>query len=494
MSKAWIYQQTKKVMPPNPAAIIIADAFLYFLDKFLGQGLEEAVFIYRDGEVTCYSTADGVIKITKAAHDKINSDFSIASKTQKIFQKKAVSILNVAKQISCLKLDELSNKQLWLWYEKYFNIYHDAYPYSEPLAWILKDSYVKDLELYLSSRVSANILNNILQQLLTPPKLSFIGQEEYELMKLACKWQSIAQKTKSNKLPSLIQKALIRHAEQFSWIPYDYGIRLYDLSEFKKRLVKLFNRNGLNIKIVHCKNYAKNVLAEQNKIYKQYKIDKHHQNAFSAMQTLAFLNDYKKEIFTKSHVLTRGLQNEIAKRLGISWEMFGFIFIDELKEALCSDKVLDKIVLKQRYHYSVFTCKKGEPYFFITGKDARKLVLDIIHKDSREEIVKELKGMTACRGIVTGKVKILLSSADCGKVKEGDIIVAKMTSPDYITAIKKAKAIITDEGGIICHAAIISRELKKPCIIGTKIATKVLKDGDLVELNADKGIIKILQK
>jgi len=53
---------------------------------------------------------------------------------------------------------------------------------------------------------------------------------------------------------------------------------------------------------------------------------------------------------------------------------------------------------------------------------------------------------------------------------------------------------VTDEGGITCHAAIISRELKKPCIIGTKIATKVLKDGDLVEVDADKGIVKILKK
>ena len=61
-------------------------------------------------------------------------------------------------------------------------------------------------------------------------------------------------------------------------------------------------------------------------------------------------------------------------------------------------------------------------------------------------------------------------------------------------AMKKASAIITDEGGIICHAAIASRELKKPCIIGTKIATKILKDGDLVEVDADNGIVGILGK
>jgi pyruvate,water dikinase len=69
-----------------------------------------------------------------------------------------------------------------------------------------------------------------------------------------------------------------------------------------------------------------------------------------------------------------------------------------------------------------------------------------------------------------------------------------MTTPAIIQAMHKASAFVTDEGGITSHAAIIAREMKKPCIIGTKIATKVLKDGDMVEVNADKGIVKILKK
>ncbi|NCF75260.1 MAG: hypothetical protein GWO87_02115 [Xanthomonadaceae bacterium] len=69
-----------------------------------------------------------------------------------------------------------------------------------------------------------------------------------------------------------------------------------------------------------------------------------------------------------------------------------------------------------------------------------------------------------------------------------------MTSPDYIAGIKKASVIITDEGGLTCHAAIVSRELNKTCVIGTKIATKVLKDGDLIEVDANKGVVKILKR
>jgi pyruvate,water dikinase len=81
-----------------------------------------------------------------------------------------------------------------------------------------------------------------------------------------------------------------------------------------------------------------------------------------------------------------------------------------------------------------------------------------------------------------------------GKMNEGNVMVAHTTFPSLVPAMKKASAIITDDGGITCHAAIVARELKTPCVVGTKIATKILKDGDMVEVNADKGIVKVIKK
>ena len=76
------------------------------------------------------------------------------------------------------------------------------------------------------------------------------------------------------------------------------------------------------------------------------------------------------------------------------------------------------------------------------------------------------------------------------KVNEGDILVSVATTPSIIMAMKKAAAFVTDEGGLTCHAAIVAREMKKPCVIGTKIATKVFKDGDVVEVDAERGIVR----
>jgi len=102
----------------------------------------------------------------------------------------------------------------------------------------------------------------------------------------------------------------------------------------------------------------------------------------------------------------------------------------------------------------------------------------------------QIKGQIAYKGKVKGKVKIVSSIKDLSKVGFSDILVAAMTMPKYLPAMKKAKGFITDEGGITCHAAIVAREMKKPCIIGTKIATQILDDGDEVEVDANQGIVR----
>ena len=108
--------------------------------------------------------------------------------------------------------------------------------------------------------------------------------------------------------------------------------------------------------------------------------------------------------------------------------------------------------------------------------------------------ITQLKGDSVYPGKVVGKVRKIMSVNDVHLLKEGEILVSSMTMPDFIVAMDKAKAFVTDEGGILCHVAIVAREMKKPCVIGTKVATKVLNDGDLIEVDADKGVIKILER
>ena len=151
----------------------------------------------------------------------------------------------------------------------------------------------------------------------------------------------------------------------------------------------------------------------------------------------------------------------------------------------------------------VETLQKRQQSFIVLGEEAQWLMslsafvaehLDHTFVDESIEIptTDEIRGRVACPGRARGKVRVVLMKKDIGLVEEGEILVSTMTTPDFVPAIQKCAAIITDEGGITCHAAIVSRELKKPCIIGTKIATKGLKDGDVVEVDAERGIVRII--
>ncbi len=97
-------------------------------------------------------------------------------------------------------------------------------------------------------------------------------------------------------------------------------------------------------------------------------------------------------------------------------------------------------------------------------------------------------------GIFKGKARLLRSREEMHKVENGDIIVAPMTIPEFLPAMKKASAFVNDEGGMLSHAAVVAREMKKPCIVDTKFATQVIKDGDELEINADNGMVRILKK
>ncbi|PIN76519.1 phosphoenolpyruvate synthase [Candidatus Woesearchaeota archaeon CG10_big_fil_rev_8_21_14_0_10_36_11] len=100
-----------------------------------------------------------------------------------------------------------------------------------------------------------------------------------------------------------------------------------------------------------------------------------------------------------------------------------------------------------------------------------------------------LKGETASKGVYAGNVKVIIDASELTKIEKGDILVTTMTTPDMVPAMQRAGAIVTNEGGMTCHAAIVSREMEIPCIVGTEHATDVLHDGQQITVNASQGIV-----
>ena len=131
----------------------------------------------------------------------------------------------------------------------------------------------------------------------------------------------------------------------------------------------------------------------------------------------------------------------------------------------------------------------------LSQKEAQELN-DAISDDYAEYLKnkKEVSGLAVSGGKTSGKVRIITDLKDLDKCEEGEILVTTQTRPQYNSFIKKVKAIVTDEGGMLCHASMLAREFKIPCIVGTKNATRILHDGDIVEVDADRGIVRMLKK
>lgn len=110
-------------------------------------------------------------------------------------------------------------------------------------------------------------------------------------------------------------------------------------------------------------------------------------------------------------------------------------------------------------------------------------------EEKEEKLITLVKGLPASPGIGRGKVKLIKDISEINLVEEGDVLVTAMTNPDMVPAMRKCAGVVTDEGGRTCHAAIVSRELQIPCIVGAKTATKTLKTGDSVTVDAVRGIV-----
>jgi len=176
-------------------------------------------------------------------------------------------------------------------------------------------------------------------------------------------------------------------------------------------------------------------------------------------------------------------------------DLSGAYTIQDLMELINENKKLEKSVIESRKHKYAFVFENDSISFW-EGEEAKKIIDPILLEQGKST---QIKGSPAFLGKVTGRV-VFVPNADLESLsknikefKKGDILLTQMTQPNMVILAEKAAAIITDEGGIASHAAIISREFKIPCIVGTGNATQLLKTGDIVEVDANKGIVRRLE-
>jgi len=202
-------------------------------------------------------------------------------------------------------------------------------------------------------------------------------------------------------------------------------------------------------------------------------------------QDMLYLKDKRDEYRRRAFYSARPLVLEIMQRLKCTLDQLWYVLPHELPLFQTNREEFLEEVKNRQKSYLFETSSSGE--VLLSGDEAAQYLTK-----QNTEGIKTVKGVTGSGGKITGVVQIIRSAQEVAKFEKGKIFVAVTTNPDYVPAMQKATAFITDEGGITCHAAIVAREMKRPCVVGTKNATKVLKDGDHVEVDADKGIVRKL--
>lgn len=226
-------------------------------------------------------------------------------------------------------------------------------------------------------------------------------------------------------------------------------------------------------------------------------ISKNLQFAIACMHDAGYIKQAGAEYFSIFSEKVLPFLRAVAEKIGVTYREFMCLSILEIDRALQGELKTEDLKKKaaQRINindWAVIGGEGGKMIFIEESVDIKLLVDKMVPRI--EEGTQELSGQIGNRGKYTGPVCIVMNTYDFHKLQTNDVLVTTMTTPDFIVLMQKSGAIITDIGGLLCHAAIVSREVKKPCIIGTKFATQLLQDGDLVEVDAEAGIVRILEK
>ncbi|MBU0472000.1 MAG: hypothetical protein KKF89_00335 [Nanoarchaeota archaeon] len=387
----------------------------------------------------------------------------------------------------CNKIDQtnikkISDKEFASLYKIFRNTYITEYSIpmmADTMGHFLEVDIEKKLINFLKKKNKEKEYNKIINLLSKPVTTSFLGDEKYELFLIV----------KDYLEGKDIKKNIKEHSKKWHWIQNNYvRIIILDKKYFFFR-VKEHSKNKKEV-LNYINNYHSELekcKKEKEHLMKELEFNKELRLLIKLTEEYTDWQDQRKKANLIAHYYIGLFLKEASKRTKINLQSLEYTTGFELEKILEGKKVnIKEIKQRQKLTGVIFTPKKGNILNFEKAQQLEKE----IDSFNKEDIFGDLRGNIANLGKATGKVKIIKSHEDFHKMNKGDILVTSMTRPEFVPVMKKAAAIVTDEGGITCHAAIISRELGIPCIIGTKAATRILKDNDIIEVNANHGTVK----
>lgn len=265
------------------------------------------------------------------------------------------------------------------------------------------------------------------------------------------------------------------HIQKWSWFTSRYGRKKkYSVEEAKEKK-RVLEKEGYAVHLAKEKEDIAAAVLRAKEL-----IDPSLAHMVDVMQFFIFYRTQRTDVMNMTMIQAIPMMQQKADELGVSYDDLLYLSYDEVTTGQYKEGVIED----RRKGCSIV----GEPDVtqIVTGAEHEALVEEFLGYEDAESV----KGKVAYKGVVKGRVVVIREQRDVQDFQAGDVLVAPMTTPNMVPYMKQAVAFVTDEGGIPCHASILARELKKPCVIGTGSATSVFKTGDFVEVDAEEGVVK----
>ena len=462
--------------------------FMYFaietafapLKKLFGITYTESLIIFKDEKVTWFLDDKALNQQSIVFVKNVLLNKQKNKKYFSLWNNRTIELTKLFNKLDRLNLSSLSNKVLVAEYKEFSQAYYDWF-----IITISIELGSSSLEPLLGSRLKKYFsptqekeYQQAFSVVTAPLSLTFYRQEQRDLLKIL----SLPKKRWEDSLKS--------HQEKYFWIFNSYAEgKVLPINYFRQELEKFTKENYE--KILHeIENYVENIKIQKKEIISELQIEIEDIKLISLVETYSKLLDERKMINFKAEHYLELFAKEISLRTNHPIQDIKFLLPFELADSLY---IINPTLIKKRRRCFVLLCtdKKIKHY---TDKKAKDLADQFLGVTNIYENI--IHGRVASVGksyYFRGTAKVVLTIKEIGKIKKGDILVTTMTSPDFVIGMKKAGAIVTDTGGILSHAAIVSRELKIPCIVGTELATKIIHDGDIVELHCGRGTVKIIK-
>lgn len=444
-------------------------------------GAKTSTFWYNDLTRGVYYLKSEMTGVGEAIWQRLDEDKNFAKRDAALCRKRCNELVAFSRQIVKKDVVKLTDTGLKFLLTKFAAIYQSGFPFMvSPHA----------VERYFEGKIRDQVQDEKALAILLSPA-STDDQERNSALKLASYAKKFGQDDHFEQLLSF-------HWQSFCWLSLwsvneEPLTREHFREEINNILEKVTNPER-EIRRLQMEEKQRRVIFE--KTLRKISVSRALRDQITLLQEYIVLRTYRKNAICQAHFYHLPLLFEIANRLSLTKQEVRLLSYGELIKGL-ADKIsankLQRLARNRAKGWAVLMWRGKVTTVTGTGK--------IVQAMEQYQIVplpqiveKVLKGNTACRGRVVGKVRVIYKLSEIGKVQPGDILVAKMTTPDYMIAINKCAGIITDEGGITCHAAIVSREFGIPCLIATHNATKLLRDNDLVELDATNGVARVIEK